>query len=227
MRVALLQTMYDEHENVFNNIKETSSIYRDAVCLVTHSFDKESSILGQIKLNSYYNSLQNLGNSLERLKIPAYSISRNYADLFNRLYLLNYNVDLIVALTGDTKLTDVNSFTRRYDEMKKHNYKLYACQAKEQVFWTKDKTLTRFQTKNIADFMPQLFFVDGSFAIETKVFSKIKITNEYTSEQCLSDAFLIDGEFNDIGRLNKEKSNWADYTDGVIWQCLTNGRPGR
>ena len=227
MKIAVLHTMYDEHENVLENIHRISEKYKDAIFLVTHSFDKDSSHLNEIKNNSYYNELSNLGETLERIKIPANAISRNYSDLFKRLYEINTKVDIIVALTGDTKITNPIVFEKRYNEMKKNNYKLYVCQAKSQVFWSKNRILDRLQVDTTADFMPQLFFVDGDFAFRSKVFADISVVNDYTSEQCLGNEFLLHASLEDAGRLNKDPNNWLSYTDGVVWQSLTNGQPGR
>lgn len=227
MKLAILQTMYDEHENVFNNILKITNEYKDSVFFVTHSFDVPSALLEKIKQISYYQQLSNLGVSVEKLKLPANAISRNYADLFSRLYKLNEKVDMVVALTGDTKITDAKSFGRRYNEMKKNNYKIYTCQAKGQVFWSKNKILDRLQTDITVDFMPQLFFVDGVFAFKSKIFADIPVVNEYTSEQCLGDVLLNHVALNDIGRLNKIPEYWPSYKDGVVWQCMTNGEPGR
>jgi len=227
MKLAILQTMYDEHDNVLNNILEVKNKYKDSIFFVTHSFETSSKVLEKIKQVSYYNSLPNLGGTMDSLKLPANAIARNYSDLFKRLYKLNEKVDMIVALTGDTKIVNANVFEKRYDELKRNNYKIYVCQAKNQIFWSKDKVLNRTQTNRIADFMPQLFFVDSIFAFKSKVFENIPVVNEYTSEQCLGDEFLRHASLNDIGRLNRDPINWLSYTDGVIWQYLTNGRPGR
>jgi len=227
MRLAILQTMYDEHENVLNNILEVSNKYKDSIFFVTHSFERESKLLEEIKQVSYYRALPNLAGTIKQLKLPANAISRNYADLFKRMYVLNKEVDMIVVLTGDTKITNAKVFENRHREMKRNGYKIYTCQAKNQVFWSKDMVLDRVQTERIADFMPQLFFVDGNFAFESKVFKNIKVVNEYTSEQCLGDELLNHASMNDIGRLNGDPVNWLSYTEGVIWQCLTNGEPGR
>jgi hypothetical protein len=206
---------------------EISSKCRESIFFVTHSFERDSSQLARIKQLSYYNALPNLGDSIERLRLPANAVSRNYSDLFRRLYEVNEVVDLVVALTGDTKIIDAGSFGRRFEEMQKNNYKLYACQAKGQYFWAKDKILSRLQTDGVADFMPQLFFVDGKFAFKTKIFSYIPVVNEYTSEQCLSEAFLEHAGLDGVGRLNNQSTNWMSYTDGVVWQVMTGGRPGR
>ena len=226
MRIAVLQTMYDEHKNVLENIGKIKKTYPDSIFLVTHSFDKESSYLNGIQQTSHYKSLSNLESTLDKYKFPAYVITRNYSDLFKRFYELNTLVDMVVALTGDTKIVDVSSFERRYLEMR-NKYDIYTCQAKGQYFWSSDKELTRLQSEGIADFMPQLFFVNGVFADKTKVFNNISITNEYTSEQCLGDSFLKYSNISRLGRLNNDSNNWLSYTDGVIWQCMTDGRPGR
>jgi len=76
----------------------------------------------------------------------------------------------------------------------------------------------RIQYEGIRDFMPQFFMVEGSFASETKVFSDIAVTNEYTSEQCLGDEFSrhIKGSFLDNAHVIA--SNAYSYSDGLLYQ---------
>ena len=55
-----------------------------------------------------------------------------------------------------------------------------------QTFWNSNKEFTRIQKDDTTDFMPQLIVVKSSL-VKKKLFSEIKITNSYGSEQCLGD----------------------------------------
>ena len=74
----------------------------------------------------------------------------------------------------------------------------------------------RLQHENITDFMPQLFFLDGSL-IESGAFTNIKITNKFTSEQCLGDELMKRVPFaTNVGLLNSAaRRNAYSYSDGV------------
>jgi hypothetical protein len=77
---------------------------------------------------------------------------------------------------------------------------------------------TRLQHDMITDIMPQLFIMDGKFALETKCFQNIEIVNNYCSEQCLGDEVLkyvkTPAEFHK--RIGKLGIKGFDYNDGVI-----------
>ena len=74
------------------------------------------------------------------------------------------------------------------------------------------------QYDGISDFMPQFFMVRGVAATFTRMFSDTKITNEYTSEQCLGDEFMkhVPGNFKDSAYIIS--TNAYDYSDGIVYQ---------
>ena len=55
-----------------------------------------------------------------------------------------------------------------------------------QVFIESNQEFTRIQKDDTTDFMPQFFIVKSNL-VEKGLFSKIEITNLYTSEQCFGD----------------------------------------
>jgi hypothetical protein len=219
--------MYNEYETVLKSIECVKNSDIAPYVIVIHS--SNSSDNKKIKdLVDVYRVLPNIEKEVPKQQVPAYSLCRNYGLGFSILYKNGFEYDLLVALTGDTLITDTDSFKRRLIYLENTKNLALVSQAIGQYFnaATDDiengKQLNRFQFKGITDFMPQLFFLDGKFAKEKKLFSTIKITNKYTSEQCLGDELLkkIDNNFfEDVGILNH--NNTADayaYNDGVVLQ---------
>jgi hypothetical protein len=81
-----------------------------------------------------------------------------------------------------------------------------------------EKVEGRYQYDGISDFMPQFFMVDGHFAKNSGIFSHMKVTNEYCTEQCLGDELIqydISKPFDkDVYIIAK---NAYDYNDGIIY----------
>jgi hypothetical protein len=219
---AFLITMYDENKTVEETISLIRSSYGDkATIIVAHSKSDTNMELNVDKINDYI-ILPNLANVHIKRKLPAYAIARNYGMAFSRLYEKYSDIDYIVAITGDTFIWNISGIERLYTQMINNKKIMCVSQAIGQDFHSADsnppqKSGGRFQFDGISDFMPQFFVVDGSFAFKTKVFSNIKITNEYCSEQCLGDELsnYIDQPF------SKEviviAKNAYDFNDGIAF----------
>jgi len=91
----------------------------------------------------------------------------------------------------------------------------------------------RFQNEDTTDFACCYFMIKGNFAKKHKSFSNIKITNKFTSEQCLGDEMMrsLSNEgfgFDKIGILNCVSPEAAySYNDGIEYHSKTNGLPSR
>lgn len=230
MRVGIVITMYNEYKTVLKSIEHIKNSNIISYIVVIHSdcvgVSKE---LEQIKnLSDVYKVLPNLEKKIHKSQVPSYSLCRNYGLGFSILYENQFEYELLVALTGDTLITDANSFKRRLDYMKNTKKLALVSQAIGQYFHAatdnieNNKQLNRFQFNGITDFMPQLFFLDGKIAREKQLFSVIEVTNKYTSEQCLGDELMkkINGSFiKNVGILNCNNINNAYYyNDGVTLQ---------
>ena len=103
-------------------------------------------------------------------------------------------------------------------------------QAWGQTFWSSDGQLTRLQGEDLPDFACCIFVIDGQFFKDTKCFTQIEVTNEYTSEECLGEELvkhLPEGNFREhISLLNTNPYAAYSYNDGVMYHAR-NGKPGR
>jgi len=241
MNIGLVISFYDEHEYVFETIKNFKNVFNNFCVSLVHTNDnKQSKFLDELKKAHYYECLEDLSKIYEKDSYQAKSISRNFSVGFSNLYKSNNVFDLICALTGDTYISDPSFLIRLKTKLENLNKVAAISQAIGQNFHKSidEKTCVkegRYQHDEISDFMPQLFVIDGKFANKTKCFSDIKVTNTWTSEQCLGDELKIKldivgkNNFHDnILRLNEENKHYAYcFDDGVIYHAKTNGIPGR
>lgn len=241
MRTAFIITMYDEFSLVLESIKNIRKTFNDAEIIVVQSdANTKNNELNEIKLlSNEFICLENLGEKYSRFALPSKAITRNISTGVKKLYEKNTEFDLIVILTGDTLITDADSFHRRYIDMINNQWVSMVSQAIGQNFHSDSDNPEngifggRYQDNNTTDFACCLFLLDGKFARETIAFSNILITNKWTSEQCLGDELVraVGSPENfkkRVGILNGASPTIAySYNDGIIYHAKTNGQPSR
>lgn len=221
--------MFDEHDIVLSSCKNIKEQLQDTHITIVKSNNDESNE-SLIQACDDFVLLPNLGKSYNRFELPSQCICRNFSEGFSRVYKNCKDIDLIVALTGDTLITDAKNFLRRYEEMKSSNKVALVSQAIGQDFHRCDCDPAngisggRYQSDNTTDFACCLFLLNGEWASKNKAFQDIKITNKYTSEQCLGDELLrhTNNFYSQVGRLNKGTYCY-EYDDGIRYHAKYGG----
>lgn len=224
MDVGIVITMYDECDVVLESIKNIRLSNHNVTIVLIHSDNKETrNILDDVKgLVDYYVLLPNLEDSCDKFELPASVVCRNYSNGFSVLYNLKNSYDLVIGMTADTLITDLNLLIQ---DLTKTNHMGYVLQAIGQNFNSFDsdpkngKGGGRFQYENTTDIMPQFFTFKGDVFKNFKMFTNIENTNRFTSEQCLGDEVTkhINNFKTNIKRINK--SNYAySYDEGIKLQ---------
>lgn len=241
MKLAVIITMYDEFEIVLNSIKNIKQNFEDAIIVVVQSeCELSDDNLEEIKmLSDEFIILPDLSKTVHRFELPSQAICRNISEGFNTLYDLCADIEIIAVLTGDSLITDSSSLVRRYYDMMKNGWIAMVSQALGQDFHAPNsnpiegRSGGRYQDANTTDFACCFFIVDGQQCQPKRWFSDIKITNKWTSEQCLGDELVkcIGGNAMDfrkkVGILNNEQPYVAySYNDGLKYHAKT-GLPSR
>jgi len=240
MKVGTVITMYDEHPIALKSVTEIKKTIPDSTIILVHSDDcqETSELIALKEMVTEYIILPDMSKVLTNQQaLGANCIARNYSAGFKSLYSLGKQYDLVVALTADTLITDGESFSRRREEMLRTERTALVSQAIGQNFHAVAKDGSRIvegrhQSPEITDFMPQLFFLDGSFAAKQRAFEDVEVTNPYASEQCLGDNLVncLTKEdktfYNSVGRLNWFSPTFAyAYADGAEYHALHGGIP--
>lgn len=224
MDIGIVITMYDECDVVLESIKNIRLSNHNVTIVLIHSDNKENrNILDNVKgLVDYYTLLPNLESTCDKFELPASVVCRNYSNGFSVLYDLKNSYDLVIGMTADTLITDLNLLIH---DLTKTNHMGFVLQAIGQNFNNFDsdpkngKVGGRFQYENTTDIMPQFFTFNGDVFKKFKMFTNIENTNRFTSEQCLGDEVTkhIDDFKINIKRINK--SNYAySYDEGIKLQ---------
>ena len=191
MKIGFVISMYDEIDTVnstINNIKKNNS-----PIIVIQSDPNQSEKLVEQNQVDFYQKLPDLAGSKEDyLKERAAKIfttgtralTRNYSAGFT--VAKDFDVDWWIAINGDVSISHLNGIKKIIRTMIRGKKSIGITRAVGQVFWESNHEFTRIQKDDTTDFMPQ-FFIIKSDLIEKGLFSKIEITNLYTSEQCFGD----------------------------------------
>lgn len=134
-------------------------------------------------VESYMNERKSGGPS----DIPARAVTRNYSVGFS--LIRNEQIDYVVALLGDVRITSLQGIRSIIAHMKYGGYKVAATRAVGQYFYDTKGELKRLQTFDTNDIMPQFFIVDAHI-LRSSYFCDIKVTNRFTTEQCLGDEVI-------------------------------------
>lgn len=222
--INFLITMHNEFETVKETVSNIRGAFDNAKVFVVQSHDGSGRVIADV---DYFITLENLGTSLKHHKLASHAITRNYGKLFSKMYERGPACSSVVAITGDTLLTDPSMVVRVQSDMLARKKVLACSQAIGQNFHAPDSDPEngvcggRMQFEGISDFMPQFFMVDGEFAFRTRAFSQIAVTNVFTSEQCLGDEFMshVQGVFYDNALVIAR--NAYEYSDGILYQVRT------
>lgn len=222
MKLGIVITMYDEFDVVKESIMNSKKSTHDLTWVVMHSDNGNTNEeLEFIKTESEYTLLDNLAKKLDRFELPSASVCRNYSLGFTKLYQMNKDYDLVIGITGDSLITNLDELLSPLND----SYDGYVLQAIGQYFHDKNddpkngKTCNRPQTENTTDIMPQFFMFRGSVAIPNKLFTYIENINKFTSEQNLGDEVVrVIPNFKEKVKRLHDGPYVYDYYTGIILQ---------
>lgn len=222
MKIGIVVTMYDEFDVVSKTINHLNNSEHEIKIIVIHSDNKiNNEILEHIKKNSsYYELVSDLSTEYDKFELPSAVVCRNYSIGFTELYQIG-QFDYVIGITADTLIYDINKLLSVIDNTKYG----FVLQAIGQNFHSSTDDPkngvggNRYQHDKITDIMPQLFIFRGDIASEYKLFSDIKNSNKFTSEQNLGDSIInhVSHFHDNIKRLHN-KPNVYDFNEGVILQ---------
>lgn len=198
MKLGFVISMYDE----IDVVKETLLNLRKLGCstVVIQSDPGDKQFVLDSTLCDEYEIMPDVSGSRQNYEkivkektegkgemIGPIALTRN----FNRAFILmkNFDVDYIVAITGDTKITNLNGISKIIKKMKMQKKIVAGTRTIGYTQYDETGKFARFQHKNIADIMPQ-FFIAEIDSVRSGLFCDTKRTNKYTTEQCFGDEII-------------------------------------
>ncbi len=194
MNIGFIISMYDE----IDIVKNTVNVVKQNKCpiIVIQSDPQQSEKLLESEQVDFYEKLSDLAGTKEKYleerndlntkaaTTPVKAITRNFKAGFTAIS--NFDADWWVVILGDVSISNIRGIQKIIKQMIQQNKLIGITCAVGQIFKDNNDKLTRIQKDDTTDFMPQFLIVNSSL-IRRGLFSKLYITNPYTSEQCLGD----------------------------------------
>jgi len=197
MKIGFVISMYDEINIVNETIKRLHE--NKCVIIVIQSDPGDKKKIVDSEICDFYEMMSDISNGNYREKIeqehkekkPEFvgpkALTRNFSKGFS--IIKNFDVDYVVAITGDTKITSLDGILKIIKKMENSNKMVGGTRNVGYDMWGEDGELNRFQDKKSTQIMPQ-FFITSIFAVKNGLFCEINRTNKYNTEQCLGDEIL-------------------------------------
>lgn len=201
MKIGFIISMYDEIEDVSNNIEFLKKENCPIIVIQSHP-PKEYLILDKTKVD-HYELLPDLAGSKENYMsewktqrekggkittVPARALARNFSHGFTASR--NFDVDWWVAILGDMKVTNLIGIKKIIQKMENLDKYVGVTRGVGLKFPNEEGMIyNRIQRDDTTDFFPQ-FFLASSKLVKNGLYNDIKITNPYGSEIVLGDNLL-------------------------------------
>tara|TARA_B110000196_G_C21071592_1_gene627762 strand:- start:86 stop:901 length:816 start_codon:yes stop_codon:yes gene_type:complete len=195
MKIALVISMYDEIDIVKEtvlNLKNENTV----IAVIQSDPGNEKMILDESLCDKYEKmpdlagGRNNYSKVVEEKKegirdiIGATALTRNFSRGFTLIQ--DFDVDYVITITGDIKITNLKGITKIIEKMEKNNKIVAGTRTIGFTMFDEVAKFTQFQHRNITNIMPQ-FFIAKIDAVRNGLFCNIVRTNKYTTEQCLGD----------------------------------------
>jgi hypothetical protein len=193
MKIGFIISMYDEYENVNKNIEKLKDNHP---IIVVQSDPKADDLKLNNNLVDHYKILSDLASTRENYikeraslgtkgsTIPARALSRNFSYGFTQAK--NFDVSWWIVILGDVKIENLIGIEKIINQMIDLKKSIGVTQAIGQKFFDSYGKFTRIQRNGSTDFMPHMFIVKQN-CVKRGLFNDIKISNAWTTEQCLGD----------------------------------------
>lgn len=196
MKLGFVISMYDEIDIVMETI---SCLKKNNCKIILIQSNPGNNNKIDPKICDAYEILPDLaGNKENYLKmtqsgvgehylIGAFAIPRNYSKGFT--IAKNIDVDYVIGINGDTKITEITGIKKIIRNMKKSQKLIAGTRNIGFLMFNEQHELINFQDKYSTQIMPQFFIVDHN-SVKNNLFCNIVTTNNYNTEQCIGDEII-------------------------------------
>ncbi len=195
MKIGFIISMYDEIDIVKKTIINLKKF--DVKIIVIQSDPGKENMVLDSSLCDNYQKMSDIAGGIEKYQevikekkegkgetVAATALPRNFSKGFTLIQ--EYDVEYVIAITGDTKITNLNGIKKIVKKMKKNNKIVGATRTIGYTQFDENRKYIRFQHRQITDIMPQ-FFIAEMKSIKKGLFCNIIKTNKYTTEQSIGD----------------------------------------
>jgi hypothetical protein len=198
LNLGFVISMYDEIDIVKQTISNLKKFGCKIIVIQSDPGNKEMILDGSIC--DKYENMSDLAGSRKKYAEIVKKAKKGQSEMigpialtrnFNKGHLLiqEFDIDYVIAITGDVKITNLIGITKIINKMNKQNKKIGGTRTIGYTMFDEFGKFTQFQHKDISNIMPQ-FFISNIKSIREGLFCNTERTNKYTTEQCFGDEIV-------------------------------------
>ncbi len=195
MKLGFIISMYDE----IDVVKETITNLRKYDCkiIVIQSDPGNKEMILDKSICEKYEKMPDIAGSREEYAkiieekkegkgemIGPIALTRNFNKGFT--IIRDFDIDYVIAITGDTKITNLKGIKKIIKKMENNNKIVGGTRTIGFTMYDEFGKFTQFQHRNITNIMPQ-FFLANIDSVRNGLFCNTERTNKFTTEQCFGD----------------------------------------
>jgi len=199
MKIGFIISMYDEIDIVKQTILNLKKFNSKIIVIQSDPGDQKLNL--DESLCDKYEKMSDIAGGREKYEkmieegkkerkgemIGPIALTRNFSRGFTLIQ--NFDVDFVIAITGDTKITNLNGISKIIQKMKNDKKIVAGTRSIGYTMFNELGEFTQFQSRNITNIMPQFFIVDKNSVVKG-LFVNSKKTNKYNTEQCFGDEIV-------------------------------------
>lgn len=198
MKIGIVISMYDEIDVVKETISNLKNENTKIVVIQSDPGKKEMQLDESIcdkyeKMSDLSGGREEYSKIVQEKKegkgemIGPIALTRNFSRGFT--IIRDFNIDYIIAITGDTKILNLKGIKKIINRMEKRKKIVGGTRTIGFSMYDEFGKFTQFQHRNITNIMPQ-FFLANVDSVRKGLFCNTQRTNRYTTEQCFGDEIV-------------------------------------
>jgi hypothetical protein len=198
MKIGVVISMYDEIDIVKETISNLRK-YGSKIIVIQSDPGNEKMTLDE-SLCDRYEKMSDIAGGREkyagiieekkegkRESIGPIALTRNFSRGFTLIQ--DYDIDYVIAITGDAKITNLKGISKIVKKMEKNDKSVAGTRHVGYTMYDEFGEFTQFQHRKITNIFPQ-FFLASIESVKNGLFCNIKRTNKFTTEQCIGDEIV-------------------------------------
>jgi hypothetical protein len=195
MKIGFIISMYDEIDIVIETIQNLRKFDCKIIVIQSDPGSKEMTLDGSLcdkyeKMSDITGSRKEYAKIIEEKKegkgemVGPIALPRNFNRGFNLIQ--DFDIDYVIAITGDTKIINLKGITKIIEKMRNDNKIVGGTRSIGYTMTDENQRSVQFQHRKISNIMPQ-FFIAEINSVKNSLFCNTLTTNKYNTEQCFGD----------------------------------------
>ena len=188
MKIGVIISMYEEYENILENIK-TIKNNNFPIILIQSKPKDPNKIIDSTQVDYYkmFPDITGTGNLFtgDAAKTISHPLGRNLCHGFKTAK--SFDVDWWIVILGDVKIINFGGIKKIINKMKSKSKTLGITREVGLTFTNKFGKSGKVEKSDTHNFVPTFFIIDAKL-VEKGIFQEIEIVNPFAMEECMGIA---------------------------------------